>query len=67
MKSRNFNANVFSIVTSCGLVGRYQHFRRPRRRWEDNIKTDLRDTGERVWIKFIWLSIKTGGGLFCTR
>jgi hypothetical protein len=28
--------------------------RRPRRRWEDNIKMDLREIG---WIRFIWFSI----------
>jgi hypothetical protein len=35
--------------------------RRPRRRWEDNIKIDLM---ERVWtmsIGLIWLRIVTGG------
>jgi hypothetical protein len=28
---------------------------RPTRRWED-IKVDLEDTGERVWIGFMWLN-----------
>ena len=33
---------------------------RPRRRWEDNIKMDLREVGARTgWS---WLRIGTGGG-----
>jgi hypothetical protein len=35
---------------------------RPRHRWEDNIKMDLREMGERVWSGFIWLRIGTTGG-----
>jgi hypothetical protein len=31
---------------------------RPRLRWEDNIKMYLK-----MWIRFIWLRIGTGGGL----
>jgi hypothetical protein len=35
---------------------------RPRRRWEDEIRTDLREIGWGVeWIR--WLRIGTGGGL----
>jgi hypothetical protein len=33
---------------------------RPRRRWVDNTKMDLREIG---WIRFIWLRIGTSGGL----
>jgi len=35
---------------------------RPRRRWEDNIKTDLQEVGWGIgnWYVRIW----TGGGLF---
>jgi hypothetical protein len=38
---------------------------RPRRRWVDNIKMDLRETGwDGVdWIGLIWLRIGTSGGL----
>jgi hypothetical protein len=36
---------------------------KPRRRWEVNIKMDLRDKGFGVWIGFIWLMIGTDGGL----
>jgi hypothetical protein len=36
---------------------------RPRRRWDDNIKMDLRENGWRVWIGFICLRIGTSGGL----
>ena len=36
---------------------------RPRRRWEDNIKMDLREVGWAAWTGSIWLRIGTGGGL----
>jgi hypothetical protein len=36
---------------------------RPKRRWEDNIKMDLREIGLGMWIGFIGLWIWTGGGL----
>jgi hypothetical protein len=36
---------------------------RPRRRWEDNIKMDLRKIGFGMWIGFIGLRIGTSGGL----
>jgi hypothetical protein len=34
--------------------------KRPRRRWEDNIKMDLQEVG--VWTGSSWLRIWTGGG-----
>jgi hypothetical protein len=36
---------------------------RPRCRWEDGIKMDLRETGWGVWSGSAWLRIGTGGGL----
>jgi len=37
---------------------------RPRRKWEDNIKMDLRERGwVSVWTEFIWVRIGTSGGL----
>jgi hypothetical protein len=33
---------------------------RPRRRWEDNIRTDLQEVG--VWTGLGLLRIQTGGG-----
>jgi hypothetical protein len=35
---------------------------RPRYRWEDNIRMDLRQ-GEEVWTGFIWFSTGTSGGI----
>jgi len=35
---------------------------RTRRRWEDNIKTDLQEVGRGVWAGSSWLRIGTGGG-----
>jgi hypothetical protein len=46
------------------LVGKPEGRRplgRPRRRWVDNIKMDLRDG--MVWTGSIWLRIGTCGGL----
>jgi hypothetical protein len=39
---------------------------RPRRRWEDNIKMDLRE-GWGAQTGLIWLRIGTDGGLLCIR
>jgi hypothetical protein len=36
---------------------------RPRRRWEDAVRMDLREIGLGVWIGFDWLRTGTGGGL----
>jgi hypothetical protein len=36
---------------------------RPRRRWEDGIRMDLREIGLGVWNGINWLRIGTGGGL----
>jgi hypothetical protein len=48
------------------LVGKPEGKRplgRPRRRWENGIRIDLRDIGLGVCIGFDWLKIGTGGGL----
>jgi hypothetical protein len=38
---------------------------RPRHRWEDNIKMDLREVGWGALTGLIWLRIGTGGRLLC--
>jgi hypothetical protein len=48
------------------LVGKPEGKRplgRRRRRFEDNIKMDLREIRWVVWTGFIWLRIRTSGGL----
>ena len=50
------------------LVGKpegIRPLRRPRRRWEDNIKMDLREVGwgGGGWTGSRWLRIGTGDGL----
>jgi hypothetical protein len=48
------------------LVGRPERrrlLRRPRRRWEDNIKMYLQEVGWGAWTGLIWLTIGTGDGL----
>jgi hypothetical protein len=47
------------------LVGKFEGKRppgRPKRRWEDGIRMDLRELGL-WWVGFDWLRIGTGGGL----
>jgi hypothetical protein len=36
---------------------------RSRHRWENGIRTDLKEIGWGVWIRFDWLRIGTGGEL----
>jgi hypothetical protein len=36
---------------------------RPRHRWEDGIRMDLREIGWGVWSGFNWLNIGAGGWL----
>jgi hypothetical protein len=48
------------------LVGKPEGKRplgRPRRKWEDEIRMDLREIGLRVWIGFDWLRTETSGGI----
>jgi hypothetical protein len=48
------------------LVGRPEGNRslgRPRRRWKDNIKMDVREAGWGAWTGLMWLRIGKGGGL----
>jgi hypothetical protein len=48
------------------LVGKPEGKRplgRPRRRWEDGIRMDLREIGLGVWIGLYWIRIGTGGRL----
>jgi hypothetical protein len=53
--------NVYRV-----LVGKPEGKRplgRPRRRWEEGIKINLREIGRGVWGGFTWLRIGTVGGL----
>jgi len=36
---------------------------RPRRKWEGNIKMDLREVRKETYTGFIWHRLGTGGGL----
>jgi hypothetical protein len=40
---------------------------RPRCRWEDEIRMDLRRIGWGVWSRFTWLRIGTDGGISWTQ
>jgi hypothetical protein len=45
-----------------GKPGGKRPLGRPRHRWEDNIRMDLKEVGCGVWTGFSWLKIGTGGG-----
>ena len=45
-----------------GKPGGKRPLGRPRRRWEDNIKMDLREMGCGVWNRSRWLRIGTSCG-----
>jgi hypothetical protein len=38
-------------------------FERSRRRWKDNIRLHLNETGREVWAGLSWLKIGASGGL----
>jgi len=66
---------------ACGMYGtvekciKYFHqktwrkrpLRRPRHRWEYNIRMDLNEIGWKLWTGFIWLRIGTNGKLLWTQ
>jgi hypothetical protein len=52
--------NVYKILI--GKPEGKRPLRRPGRRWEDNIRTDLSELGGKVWTGCIWLRIGTSGG-----
>jgi hypothetical protein len=45
------------------MPGRGRPQGRPRRRWKNNIKMDLREIGWRAVMDFVWLRIRTSEGL----
>jgi hypothetical protein len=53
--------NVYRILV--GMPEGKRPLERPRRRWEDGIKLDLREIGAGVRSGFTWLSTGTCGGL----
>jgi hypothetical protein len=68
MKSRRMRwvEHVTHMGVGSALVGEPKGKRplvRPRCRWEDGIKMDLREIGWGVWNGFTWLRIGTVGGL----
>jgi hypothetical protein len=41
-----------------GKMRKRDHLEKPRRRWEDNIKMDVRKVGWGAWTGLIWLRIR---------
>jgi hypothetical protein len=54
--------NAYSILTGKFEVKR--PIGRPQHRWKDTIRMDLRKQGKKLWTGFLWLRIRTSGGLF---
>jgi hypothetical protein len=52
-----------SVQSFGGKAQRKKTLGRPRRRWEDGIRMDIREIGLGVWIGFDCLRTGTGGGL----
>jgi hypothetical protein len=59
--SRTDFANVYRVLM--GKPEEKSPLVRPRSRWEDGIKMDLRDIGWGVWSGSTWLRIGVAGGL----
>jgi hypothetical protein len=55
------------LLTSSGRRSRKTPTGGPRRRWEDNITTDLKKEQDVVWIGFKWLRTGSSGGILKTR
>jgi hypothetical protein len=53
--------NVYRVLV--GKPEGKRQFGRPRRRWEDGIKIDLKEIGWGVWSGFTWLRIGIVGRL----
>jgi hypothetical protein len=63
--SGSFSSDVGRVRRVQCLVGKPEGNRplgRPRRRWEDNIKMDLKEVGCEVWTGESRLRIETVGG-----
>jgi hypothetical protein len=58
-------SNAFSVLVR--KLGGKIPLGRLRRRWEDNIRMDLRKLDGKVWTGSVWLRIRNIGGLLWTR
>jgi hypothetical protein len=59
--SHAWERNAYGILV--GKPEGKRPLRRPRHRWGDNIRMDIREIGWKVWTGCIWLRIVTNGGL----
>jgi hypothetical protein len=57
------NRKEYEILVGKPKPERKRPLGRPRHRWEDEIRMDLREIGWGGWIRFDWLRIGTGGEL----
>ena len=64
-KDKLWDISEYYSIVSRHLVGKPEGKRplgKPRRRWEDNIKTNLEEVEWETWTGLIWLRMCTGGG-----
>jgi hypothetical protein len=54
--------NVYTI-----LVGKHEGrlLRRPKHRWQDDVKIDLKEMDGKLWTGFIWFCWIMSSGRFC--
>jgi hypothetical protein len=57
--------NIYKVPI--GKTEGKRSFGRPMRRWEDNIRMNLREIGWEIVTGFIWLRLGTNGGLLRTQ
>ena len=62
-----YRGNERCIQGVGGEIERKTPLGRPRPRWEDNIKLDLKEIISEAWTRRIWLRIGIRGGLLRTR
>jgi len=65
-RSKYGEEKCMQVVTG-GRPKRRRPLRRPRRRWDDNIKIDPLEGDGEAWIGLIWLRIGKSGELLCMR
>jgi hypothetical protein len=66
-REKGICSEFYTFMTCYLILKGRRPLGRPRRKWEDNIKMDLREVGWGAQTGLIWLRIGTGGGLLCIR
>ena len=54
---------IIIIIIGIGRSEEKRPFEKPRRRWKDIIKKDIQERDGVAWTGFVWIGIKTVGGV----